>query len=865
MTEVLVAGVPATLLETLREELPDVALSFESSGEGTLAKLGDRGWAAVVLGCTLSDMAGIAVLQELSTRAGPRIPIVFQANGGGRAAREEALRLGARRVVQGEADAHSLAGVLRGVLEEDLRRPCIAVDVTAAIGSLWERFKNIAFERLDSVEAAVVAQLEGRLDAEARRRAERDAHKLAGSVGTFGFTEASRVARDIELLLQRSPTPEDTLRLSDLAIALRRALERPPATGPAVKERRSSQAAGQPAATRTEAVERRRKPANGRAGVTGGAASPPPTEQAGAPTPRSASPSTAIPVAEPAPQPVRAAGAAAGSRDTRPLLLVLDADIEPLDEDGETGRLRVLCAADPEAAYIALGAEKPDVVAVDLRFGGTADRGLALLAEVNRRAPLARTIVLTSGATPTERLEVARRGGSMVVQKPVTLRKLVDLAARMAGRPQGGPGRVLVVDADEAVLARASAHLRAPELEVVTLPDPQHFWETLERTRPDVLLLAEEMPGISGSELLGVIRGDPRWAGLPVLFLTDGRDGAVDHAFAAGADDIVDKPFAGPELRVRVESRLERLRLRRSIAEVDALTGLLNRQRALTAIGALLQAAERSRSPLTIVLLDIDGLGEIDAMFGDAAGDAVLQRLAATLREDLDVSDVLGRWQGGTFVLALPGASVEDAIQRVRQARDRLRDGPASDQDGRAVAATFGAGVASYPADGRDAATLLHAAEQALRAAKAEGPAMILPARWPDTSAPRHTESVDVVLVEDDVALAGLLSHTLLTRGYTTRCIADGEEAIEALAGGTPRLHGRVVILDVDLPGRDGFEVLRTLARDGVTERSRVVMLTVRATEPEVVRALELGAFDHIGKPFSVQILMQRLRRALGD
>jgi DNA-binding response OmpR family regulator len=41
-------------------------------------------------------------------------------------------------------------------------------------------------------------------------------------------------------------------------------------------------------------------------------------------------------------------------------------------------------------------------------------------------------------------------------------------------------------------------------------------------------------------------------------------------------------------------------------------------------------------------------------------------------------------------------------------------------------------------------------------------------------------------------------------------------------------------------------------------------MLTVRATEPEVLKALEMGAFDHIGKPFSVQILMQRLRRALG-
>ena len=120
-------------------------------------------------------------------------------------------------------------------------------------------------------------------------------------------------------------------------------------------------------------------------------------------------------------------------------------------------------------------------------------------------------------------------------------------------------------------------------------------------------------------------------------------------------------------------------------------------------------------------------------------------------------------------------------------------------------------------------------------------------------------------MVEDDVALAGLLGHTLETRGHTTRIVADGGEAIEALCGTSPRLQATVIILDVDLPGRDGFEVLRALARDGVTERSRVVMLTAHSTEAEIVHALELGAFDHIGKPFSVQILMQRLRRALGE
>jgi DNA-binding response OmpR family regulator len=68
----------------------------------------------------------------------------------------------------------------------------------------------------------------------------------------------------------------------------------------------------------------------------------------------------------------------------------------------------------------------------------------------------------------------------------------------------------------------------------------------------------------------------------------------------------------------------------------------------------------------------------------------------------------------------------------------------------------------------------------------------------------------------------------------------------------------------VDLPGRDGFTVLRALAADGVAARSHVVMLTVRAGEVEVVKALEMGAADHVAKPFSIQVLMRRVQRALG-
>lgn len=131
-----------------------------------------------------------------------------------------------------------------------------------------------------------------------------------------------------------------------------------------------------------------------------------------------------------------------------------------------------------------------------------------------------------------------------------------------------------------------------------------------------------------------------------------------------------------------------------------------------------------------------------------------------------------------------------------------------------------------------------------------------------DAAAP-IAEEFDVVIVDDDAVLVELLTHSLATRGYRTMSIGDGASATQQLGGASPSVRSKVIVLDVGLPGQDGFTVLRLLNRDGVTRSSRVIMLTLRSTEREVVEALELGAVDHVAKPFSIPVLMQRIRRAV--
>jgi DNA-binding response OmpR family regulator len=118
-----------------------------------------------------------------------------------------------------------------------------------------------------------------------------------------------------------------------------------------------------------------------------------------------------------------------------------------------------------------------------------------------------------------------------------------------------------------------------------------------------------------------------------------------------------------------------------------------------------------------------------------------------------------------------------------------------------------------------------------------------------------------VLVVEDDPTVAEVVARYLDRDGYEVEVIGDGRAAIAACEASRPDL----VILDVMLPGLDGFEVCRRLREDGALP---VIMLTARGEASERIHGLELGADDYVVKPFSPRELVARvaavLRRASG-
>ena len=114
-----------------------------------------------------------------------------------------------------------------------------------------------------------------------------------------------------------------------------------------------------------------------------------------------------------------------------------------------------------------------------------------------------------------------------------------------------------------------------------------------------------------------------------------------------------------------------------------------------------------------------------------------------------------------------------------------------------------------------------------------------------------------LLVVEDEAGIAFALEADLRAEGYDVVVATTGDEAMRTVGAGSVDL----VLLDVMLPGKDGFEVCREMRRSGF--RAPIVMLTAKSQEAEKVMGLELGADDYITKPFSPRELRARIKAAL--
>lgn len=232
------------------------------------------------------------------------------------------------------------------------------------------------------------------------------------------------------------------------------------------------------------------------------------------------------------------------------------------------------------------------------------------------------------------------------------------------------PLRILVVDDDKTLQLLLRIELGAAGFEVTAAPDGQTALELALEVRPDLILLDNMMPGLSGLDVLSQLRARPQTANVPVILLTGKpQEAAEADALRGGADHYMTKPFEIETLVARVEAVAARAGDAR---DVSPLTGLPGNARIQRELDARLLSGE----PLALVYADIDFFKAFNDRYGFMRGDEVIKFCAMILivaAADVDPDDAfVGHVGGDDFVVIVHADKLE---QYCKTALDRYDEG----------------------------------------------------------------------------------------------------------------------------------------------------------------------------------------------
>lgn len=389
---------------------------------------------------------------------------------------------------------------------------------------------------------------------------------------------------------------------------------------------------------------------------------------------------------------------------------------ENLATEADLRGLSVTIRSDLAIAADALDPDQVDLLIID------ADQlnHPALVDLTQLQPPPPFLLLLSEGTLPT-RIQATRLGAQHLLIKPVGAEVILEQVFNCLERPMSA-STLLIADDDPALLNYLQQLLQPLGWRVMVCSYATRFWEILEASRPDLIVLDVALPGCNGFELCRVLRSDRHWSTQPILLLAERDDPDwVRQAFQCGADDLLTKPLVGAELAARLYHRLDTYRQAQRLAATDSLTGLVNQRRAREMLLLLLGLAQRHRQPLTFVALQIDP----SAIAIDRPSEPMqqLMLLATLLQKFCRREDVVARWTQDQFVIGFYGVRWSIVVERLSQLRSLIQS---SSSCSNAAPWQISAGIAEFPIHGMDLPSLIAAATALLQQAQQEGGDRIL-------------------------------------------------------------------------------------------------------------------------------------------
>ena len=284
----------------------------------------------------------------------------------------------------------------------------------------------------------------------------------------------------------------------------------------------------------------------------------------------------------------------------------------------------------------------------------------------------------------------------------------------------------------------------------------------------------------------------------------------------------------------------------------DPLTGAYNRR-------YYEEVVRKSIGPAGIALMDVDDFKICNDTYGHHAGDVALETVANAIRSCTRSSDLLIRYGGDEFLLVLPGIPGDFLQTKLEQIRTAAQMTSVPGYSHFRISLSIGGAIQSI-ADPME--NIVRRADWLMYQAKCRKNAVMveIPGHDLETLEKLLQEKSKILLV-DDSKMNRMMLTEILGDSYHILEAENGRECLETLQAEAGNIA--LVLLDINMPVMDGFEVLKAMNANHTIEDTPVIMISSEDSDAAIRRSYELGASDYVNRPFDARIVYRRVTNTI--